>query len=309
MIVIILNTNCCGGKGLAKWNQIKNYFLNSESTILLANENGLITKLQKAIEKGETQFVAAGGDGTMNYLLNSLIGIATPKQLKNITIGAVGIGSSNDFHKPFCSKIGEIPVCIDFQNAYHRDVCVIKYDTDAGKVEKYFLINASLGITAEGNNLFNKPDLILCRLKQLSTKTAIIYSAIKTMLTYRNLNAEIFVNGNKLKTNITNLGITKNPHFSGDFCYDSHASYDRGKYNVHLAHDMNKLDVLNLMKALTTSSFSKIEKTKSWLTDNIKVNSENNFAVEYDGEIIFTNKVEFIVLNKFIKVCGNGKST
>jgi diacylglycerol kinase (ATP) len=307
-MVIILNTNCCGGKGLAKWNQVKNYIVDNEKVVLQSNEEGLKDKIKESIEKEQTQFVAAGGDGTVNYLLNNLIEIATIDQLKKITIGAIGIGSSNDFHKPFCLKFGDIPVCMDFENAYHRDVGVIKYATDAGKVEKYFLINASLGITAEANNLFNKPDLILRRLKQLSTKTAIIYSATKTILNYRNLNAEIFVNGNKLKTNITNLGIIKNPHFSGDFCYDSHASYDSGKYNIHLAHDMNKFDVLNLMKALTTSSFSKIEKTKSWLTDNIKVNSENNYAVEFDGEIVITNKVEFRVLNKFIKVSGNGKS-
>jgi diacylglycerol kinase family enzyme len=309
MMVILLNTDCCGGKGLEKWNRIENYIVDAETIVLWSNEDGLTNKIKGYLEKGETQFIAVGGDGTVNFLLNNLIELATIDQLKKITIGAVGIGSSNDFHKPFCSKLGDIPVCMDFEDAYHRDVGVIKYDTDAGKVEKYFLINASLGITAEGNNLFNKPDLILRRLKQFSTKAAILYSAIKTTLTYRNLNAEIFVNGNKLKTNITNLGITKNPHFSGDFCYDSRASYDRGKYNVHLAHDMNKLDVLNLMKALTTSSFSKIEKTISWLTDNIKVNSENNFAVEFDGEIVITKKVEFNVLNKFIKVCGNGKVT
>ena len=220
-MVIILNTNCCGGKGLEKWNQIKNQILNSETEVLQTNEPGFIDKLKEYIEKGETHFVAAGGDGTVNYLLNNLVGAATRDQLKNITIGAIGIGSSNDFHKPFRSKSGEIPICIDFQNAYLRDAGVIKYDSDKGKVEKYFLINASIGITAEANNLFNKPDFILRRLKQFNTKMAIFYSAIKTMMTYRNLSAEIIIDGDKLKTKLTNLGITKNPHFSGDFCYDS----------------------------------------------------------------------------------------
>lgn len=307
-MVIILNTNCCGGKGLAKWNQVKNYIVDAEKIVLQSNEEGLKDKIKEPIEKGQTQFVAAGGDGTLNYLLNNLIELATNDQLRKITIGAVGIGSSNDFHKPFCLKFGDIPVCMDFENAYHRDVGVIKYDTDAGKVEKYFLINASLGITAEANNLFNKPDLILRRLIQLSTKTAIIYSATKTILNYRNLNAEIFVNGNKLKTNITNLGITKNPHFSGDFCYDSQADYTNGKFAIHLAYDMNKFEVLNLMKALASNSFSKLRKTKSWWTDWVKITSRNNFAVEYDGEVITTREVEFKILKNFIRVCGNGKN-
>jgi diacylglycerol kinase (ATP) len=308
-MVIILNTNCCGGKGFEKWNQIKNDILNSETQILQTNESGFLDKLKEYIAKCETRFVSAGGDGTMNYLLNSLVGVASSDELKNITIGAIGIGSSNDFHKPFRSKIGEIPVCIDFQHEYLRDVGVIKYDSDKGIVEKYFLINASVGITAQANNLFNKSDLILPKLKRFNTKTAIFYSAIKTMMTYRNLSIEIIIDGDTLKTKLTNLGITKNPHFSGDFCYDSQTDYASGKFNVHLAHNMNKFEIVNLMKALISRSFSKLKKTKSWQTDRIKIASENNFAVEFDGEVVITNQVEFRVINKFIKVCGNEKST
>ena len=71
---------------------------------------------------------------------------------------------------------------------------------------------------------------------------------------------------------------------------------------------MNKFEIVNLMKALTSRSFSKLKKTKSWQTDRIKITSENNFAVEFDGEVVITNQVEFKVLNKYIKVCGNGKN-
>jgi len=307
-MVILLNSNCCGCKGLAKWNQIKNHILNSETMVLQTNESGLAAKQKEYIEKGETQFVAAGGDGTVNYLLDNLVEMATSDQLKKITIGAVGIGSSNDFHKPFCSTIEKIPIHMDFKNAYYRDVGLITYDSLKGKVEKYFLINGSLGITAEANNLFNKSDLILRRLKQFNTKIAILYSAIKTMLTYKNLHAEIDIDGEKLKTNITNLGITKNPHFSGDFCYDSQAGYTNGKFDVHLAYDMNKFDILKLMHALTHKKFSKLNKTKSWQTDRVIIASDDNFTVEFDGEVVITNKVEFKILNKFIKVCDNGKS-
>lgn len=308
-MVILLNAHCYGGKGFEKWNKIKDYILSADTIVLRSNIEALTDKLKTCIENGETKFVAAGGDGTLNFLMNNLIETATKNQLSKITIGAIGIGSSNDFHKPFSEKISGIPVCMNFQNALCRDVCKISYDSNEGKVDKYFIINASIGITAEANNYFNEPDLILNKLKQFSTKTAILFSAIKALFVYRNLDCEILVNGNKLNSNITNLGITKNPHFSGDFCYDTVASYSSGEIDVHLAHDMNKVEVLGLMKALISNSFSKLRKTKSWKTNFLEVNSKNNFAVEFDGEIIITNKVEFRVLNNFIKVCGNGKST
>ncbi len=307
-MVILLNKNCCGGKGLEKWNRVKDYILNSETDIIQSSENDHHSKLKKFLEKGETQFLVAGGDGTVNYMLNILIETATPEQLKKIEMGAIGIGSSNDFHKPFSTKIGEIPVCIDFQNVYLRDVGLIKYTSDARIAEKYFLINASIGITAEANSLFNNPNWFLRALKRINTKSAILFSAIKAILFYKNFDAEINFNGDKLKTYITNLGMTKNPHFSGDFSYDCEADYANGKFDIHLAYDMNMLEVLKLMHSLTKNCFSKLRKTKSWQNNGITITSEKNFVVEYDGEIVHTNKVEFKVLKNFIKVCGNGKS-
>jgi diacylglycerol kinase (ATP) len=307
-MVIFLNTNCCGGKGLQKWNQFKNQILNPEVTVLLTNEKGLIPKLKESIERGETQFVAAGGDGTVNYLLNSLVEIATPERLKDITIGAIGIGSSNDFHKPFCSMIGEIPVCVDFQKAYQRDVGVITCGSEISKVEKYFLINASIGITAQANHLFNNPDRFLRKLKIMNTNSAILYSAFKTLIGHQNVNVEIESGEFKLKTRVTNLGVTKSPHFSGGFSYDSKADYSDGKFNIHLTSDMNKIEALRLMRALTQNKYSRLEKVRSWQCEKILITSQNKLAVEYDGEVVMTNKVEFKVLNKLIKVCGNGKS-
>jgi diacylglycerol kinase family enzyme len=127
-------------------------------------------------------------------------------------------------------------------------------------------------------------------------------------MNYKNLSTELSVNGDCISTNITNLGIMKNPHFSGDFYYDSQADYTNGKFDVHLAYDMNRFEVLNLMKALMHDSFSQLKKTKSWQTDRIKITSENNLAVEFDGEVVIVREVEFKIVKKFIKVCGNGKS-
>jgi len=305
-MVIVLNTNACGGKGLQKWSMIENKFMNSQTHVISLQEEGFEKKLSQSIRKGETKFVAAGGDGTVNLLLNYLIQFTSSEQLKEIAIGAIGIGSSNDFHKPFNKTIAGIPACIDFQNADYRDVGLINCETTNGKIEKYFLINASVGITAQANHLFNNPDSNLSGLKRFSTKSAILYAAIKTIFAYKNLTANITINGENFTSAITNLGITKNPHFSGDFCYDSEPDYVSGKFDVHLAHEMNKFNILEMMHALTQNKFYKLEKTRSWKSGNIKITSDNNFAVEYDGEVLVGNHVEFKILNKFVKVCGNG---
>lgn len=306
-MLILLNKYCSGGTGFEKWKRIQNYFTKYKPVILNVDESEIKLKLNEALQNRETVFLAAGGDGTVNHLINLLIETASPEQIKKITIGAVGIGSSNDFHKPHKTMIEGIPVSVDFENAVLRDVGVIEYECNGKQFTKYFVINASIGITAEANNLFNKTDKVLRLLKKNNTRSAILYSAMKTIFSYKNLIADVCVNGTELKTEITNLGITKNPHFSGDFCYDSSACYDNGKFDIHLAYGMKKLEILRLMKSLTTISFSKLPKTKSWQSDRIISSSPKEFAVEFDGEVVTTNKVEFSIIPKFIKVCGNGK--
>lgn len=302
-MVIYLNTNCCGGKSLERWNRVKDYFLNSDVVIIQTTDNNYLSELKKHIEKGETQFLAAGGDGTVNYLLNFIIKNTAPDRLPQINLGAIGIGSSNDFHKPSSVMIEDISVCHNFINAYLRDIGVIKYESINGKIEKYFFINASIGITAQANKIFNSSFWLLRTMKRTNTKLAILFSAIKTILFYKNLNAEICINNNKLRTQITNLGITKNPHFSGDFCYDCKADYTNGKFDVHLAQYMNKYEIFKLMSSLTRNNFSKLKKVKSWQSDTITITSPKDFEVEYDGEVILTNNVEFTILKQAIKVC------
>ena len=172
-------------------------------------------------------------------------------------------------------------------------------------IKKYFLINASLGITAEGNNFFNHPDSILSSLKKYSTQSAITYAAMKNILTYKNFKATMEINNESFTTNISNLGILKSPFFTGKLRYQSDPLFDNGLFDIHLYESLSKVKLLklfyNLSKGISDISLNK----KFWRTDKIKISSEIEFAVEFDGEVITTKSAEFSILPSLIKVCIN----
>ena len=56
--------------------------------------------VQLALASDVRNFVAAGGDGTVSTLVNTLVAVAGQQRLEGLTLGAVALGSSNDFHKP-----------------------------------------------------------------------------------------------------------------------------------------------------------------------------------------------------------------
>lgn len=292
-----------------KWNKISGLLkLNESVHICCSGSNGSFDKfLIDSVKNGKTDFVIAGGDGSINYFLNRCIVILSPEALRKIRLGAVGIGSSNDFHKPFNDRniIASIPVKLNFKDAVSRDIGCIQYEKEGKILRKYFLINASLGITAEGNHFFNNPDFILKYLKKFNTQFAITYAVIKNILTYKNFNAELETNTESFMAEISNLGVIKSPFFTGKLRFQSDPLPNNGLFDVHLYKSLSNIKLLKLFYYLTRGksdiSFNKIFRQ----TDRIKISSLHEFAVEFDGEVIRTKFAEFFVIPGLIKVCTN----
>jgi diacylglycerol kinase (ATP) len=306
MNIVFVNPWSCGGKGIGKWERIRPYLKDDSNSFILNGKTRIKESIRDYYNHGITNFIAAGGDGTVNLLLNNLVNSLSPEELRRVSLGAIGIGSSNDFHKPFfeAKQYEGIPFRIDFNKAQYRDVGCVSYLDGSVRNRKYFIINASAGITAEANHLFNNPDIILSWLKKRNTGFAIIYTALKTILRFTNFTVSVSTSdGKKFITQLTNLGITKNPNFSGNLRYNSSADYTNGIFDLFLCSDMSKYESIKLLELLSKGNFDKVKKKQCWQADELNLHSEKKFFVEYDGEIILTDNVSFSVLPRFLKVC------
>jgi len=308
---LLLNTNAGGGSAKRKWDQVKAFVLNKYKDVKVANLNSddtITTILKNAKQDEENDFIIAGGDGTLNLFINNLIDATNSQEIKKFKIGAMGIGSSNDFHKPMKDEnlVNGIPIKLNFNGSQLRDIGVIKYKFGTQILHKYFLLNASIGVTAEANDLFNNPDKILKFLKKHFISIAIIYAAIKTIFSYKSFDAKIIFDSYETYSfPVSNLSIIKNPNISGDLSYPCEANYKNGLYDIYLTHAMNKLDLINLLNSLSKKAFPKSDKTKYCKTSKIKLTAENNFLVEFDGETISTNYAEFSILKEYLNICIN----
>lgn len=308
-MVVFLNPKAGAGSALRKWELVAPSLPSSTAPLrvfMLNGRSSLDEGVLQFLQMGETDFVAAGGDGTVNTLLNSLLSSGTGNQGKMCRLGAIGLGSSNDFHKPFIPEqfVDTVPCKIDFEHARPRDVGCVSIEQNGITTKKYFLINASVGITAEANRFFNNPDRILAQLKQAHTASAILYAAFATIISFQNVRTRL-QDGNigAFTTNLTNLGVVKNSHFSGNLAYDSPISYDNGNLQIHLCHDMKRWDVVRLFNALSHGRFRTIKNTRSWSSPSLTVSADHPFAVEFDGEIAETKTATFSALQQFLKVC------
>jgi diacylglycerol kinase (ATP) len=309
-MVLVINPYAGGGKALEKWRRIESRFsclVASDDRLILDGDTSVSEYVRRTLTEGKTAFIAAGGDGTVNLLLESLIEQAPLCLLPCVKVGAIGLGSSNDFHKPFRkdSSVCGIPTTMNFGSVIYRDVGLLTHEDETGKLcKRHWLVNASIGITAEANFLFNTPDLLLRSLKKSSTNAAILYAALHTIAAYRNRLMTIMIGDEEpFQTSITNLGIVKNPHFSGNFCYDSDYEPDSGYFNIHLCENMSLGRTLATLWRLSQKRFSGFPLTRSWRANRVVVQSEQPFAVEFDGEVVKTRFASFTLKHKLIQVC------
>ncbi len=305
---VFLNPRCNRNTGVSRWNKISPDIVDQIGECVVENiisTEGMAEQVLMSYNKGERRFVAAGGDGTVHLLINAVL--AAGLDIEEITFGAVGLGSSNDFHKPFRreSMIRGAPVRLNFENAAKCDLMQIDYIDEGGqKATRFCILNASIGITAEANAYFNLRSRLLNTLQRLSVEAAIVAAALRSIFLFQNLPCIIrFDGGPKKDFMITNLGIIKNPHFSGALCYDTSIEPDDGKLGVYLCYDQCIRERISCLTAIYLRRFLKSEKTTCLEARHVLIRSKHVFALEMDGEVLETSQAEFTVLPKKVRFC------
>lgn len=310
---VIFNPQANAGNGAHRWRA----FLESD----IAREAGLRDAsafdgslgmgqleawVSDRIKAGARRFVAAGGDGTVHLALNALMNTPERTELPRgeLKLGAVGLGSSNDFQKPFGAEgrheAAGLRCRLDFAQASPHDVGQVQ--TDQG--ERYFILNASVGVTAEANWSFNEARGALAHLKRRWVDGAIVVTALKTFGGYRSFDAQVTIEDESPRpVLLTNLGVVKNVHFSGQMRYDIAQARNDGFFGVHLCEGMSRLEMVGTLVALAAGKFSGRPKTSSRQAKRVDIEAAQPFAVETDGEVLRTRHARFGLLARELFVC------
>ncbi|GAB4366690.1 MAG: diacylglycerol kinase family lipid kinase [Calditrichia bacterium] len=309
-MLVFYNPHACEGRAKEKLERVAPLLKRwgeKANLLRLDQLESLNGKLRKAMEKGDGLIVAAGGDGTVHHVVNYLLRKYTPNDLKKITLGAIGLGSSNDFHKPIQSRacFRGIPITLNKNQAVWRDVVRVRYREASGNWStRYFLINASCGITAQANWLFNHPDKLLHLLKKTCTQLAILYAAFKTILTFKGLSIEAGNTADALhRLCITNLALVKSTYCSGSFCYDSPFDQSDGSFWIHTCLKAGRMRVLRILWNLAHHRFRGQPATQSQRATRFTIKGSKPFALEMDGEVVEIWEASFEVLPGRLRVC------
>ena len=307
--LVVLNPAAGGGRGLERWLTVEPLVNQKyDIRVVQTDTNGQWElSLRKAVASNVRLFIAAGGDGTVHALLNSLVQTVSREEMHTFTLGAVGLGSSNDFHKPLKCMAGDIPLRIGSSRMLH-DIGQASLSADLSdfiRMKKHFLISASLGLVAEANAFFSGDNTTQKWLRSRSTSAAITHAALRTLLSYQNISALLrYPDQPEKSISLTNLSITKSQWLSGSFRYDTSVSANDGLFSVQLCEGMNRLEAFRTMLNLSKGRFIGPAKRSSTKIPTLEVELDKTVILELDGELYQTKKVLFKILKERIGICA-----
>jgi diacylglycerol kinase family enzyme len=307
-MIVLLNKYSNGGKSVEKWEESKpelesKYFKGNYT--LISDFEDFSKRLYNEFHKGERVVIGAGGDGTINFLLNQVMQMKKEER-SQLIMGAIGLGSSNDFHKPLSEDrylSCEVPLKLDSENAADHNVGQVDFEDEKGKWNrKYFIINCSIGIIAKANYLFNSKEKIIKWLKSKWVMGTIWYAALKILFVAKNIPAKVKVGNKKISTEVTSLSVVINPHVSGNFCYDFNINSQSDYLGVGLCERMGILARLKTIISLTRGKFLGLPKTRSWMAREIEIKPDSPTPLELDGEIYLARRIKIKLLQGILKI-------
>lgn len=270
-------------------------------------KNELILWLKDLSKNQNANIVSIGGDGLFHLILNAVMNLPEEKKMA-ITLGAIGAGSSNDLHKPYKiqgrGEYKKIPYRLDFGHRKLFDVGVVEF-TSPIAFKEYFAINVSLGATALGNWFFNHPDKMLAKLKKSSPSAAITYATFWALKNFKPQKLKIEYSGKELVVPVTNLGLIKNPHFTGSLVYPKAPMVDDGLLHLYIAHTLNFFEMLSLTIDLSKGKFKESSKLLHDVVAKVNIESadDKELILELDGEIFQTKTASISVKKQGVWLC------
>jgi diacylglycerol kinase (ATP) len=240
------------------------------------------TLARHAVEEGFEKIVAAGGDGTINEVVNGLAG-------SSAKLGLLPMGTVNVFAMELGLPSHSIDLCWDIIQGEHTRLIDLPSAND-----KYFVQLAGVGLDAQivketSANLKRNfgPLSYLISAAQVATRRPPRRGIDSEDTSVREGSFVLVGNGRR---------------YGGPFPFFKHAVIDDGLLDVVVFKQLGYLEIIKYLQDVFFSSAIRLPEVEYFQTRRLRVTSEQEVPVELDGEIAGVCPVEFQMREKTLRV-------
>lgn len=299
---VIRNPAAGSGQGEKQWTKIEQLLHKAgiEGTFVKTNyAQHAIDLVAEGIKKGYRKFIAIGGDGTNNEVINGIFQqqLVDPSEL---VYTLIPVGTGNDWikthgiPKDFKKWISQIK----YGKIIQQDIGLVSYYKAGEQRQRYFINVAGLAF-----------DAYICEAAEKSNKNQsnqLFYLGLifKELFKYRLRKARVTFDDQVVEDYFYTINIGICRYSGGGMQFVPHAIPDDGQLALTLAGKFTKLGVLINSWRFYSGRIAGHAKVEMFKTKKILIESldDEPTLVEVDGEFLGEAPVEISILEKVLRV-------
>jgi diacylglycerol kinase (ATP) len=255
--------------------------------VLYSDRPGHLTELARDAAGRFDLLVVVGGDGTLNEVVNGVVGLDTE-------LAILPAGTGQDFGRTY-----GIPTRFDDAVRVALDGEVARIDLGracyAGG-ERYFANVGSVGMSGAVARRANSMS------KALGGRATFYYALVREFVTWRNTEVVVTFDDGERRAPMHDVIVANGQWHGGGMRLAPEAQFDDGLFDVVLIGDVSKLDFVTTSPKLYTGGHvhhPRVEVVRSAL---VTVDAAEALPLELEGEQVGTTPARFEVLPRALRV-------
>lgn len=220
---------------------------------------------RQAALRGFAVVIAAGGDGTINEVINGIIG-------KGIVLGIFPCGGSNVLAR-------ELNIPLHLVQAAEVIVRSTKKTIDLGCIDgEYFSLMASCGYDAYAVSRTN------LKIKKIIRRYAYIWAGLKDLFWYKPTQITLSLDHGKYQEKGTFVTVSNTHFYGGSYQVTPLAKIDDGFLDVCIYQGKTQLGLVRFVFRMFWKQHLKLKKVKYYRVKNVQLSASRRTLVQVDGD-------------------------
>lgn len=240
---------------------------NMDYKIIYTTIPGEATAITKKYKDKKCVIFSVGGDGTLNEVLNGIVG-------SDNMLGVIPTGSGNDFYK-MLEQIEDLNPCVDI-----------------GKINDLYFINvACIGIDAE---VAKNAEMMKSR--WIPSSQIYNISILYTFFKYKFKEIEFKIGNIIKKDKFTIVTICNGQYYGGGFRIAPNASLTSNNFDIYFIDKVKKFQIPGLLLRVIHGNHEHSSHVHKMQSESIVIQSEQDIICNVDGETCINKKFEIQII-------------
>ena len=283
-IAVILNPKAGRGQGERRRPELENLLAlyrhqhsapGTEWRIIETTAAGGASDLaRQAALEGANIVAAAGGDGTLNEVVNGIMGTGS-------VCGLLPIGTGNDFAR-------HIGLKTDLSLAVQTLFTALPAPIDLGRAgDRWFINIAGCGFDALVAERINRG------FRRLHGTTAYIAAVLQCLLTLKPARLTLLLDGKPLETRALMCSVANASSYGGGMLVTPDAQIDDGLFDICLLHNAGRIEFLLAFPRVFKGTHITHPKVTMHRAATLTVESDPPLPILIDGDVIGATPITF----------------